>query len=135
MQPLVEDTGIELIFDQSPDPLSVRADEDAIATIVKNLVVNAIHYTLEGGSVTIQTAAENGMATISVIDTGIGIAPDQQTRVFERFYRVDRARSRDQGGTGLGLAIVKHLTQSFGGTVELESQVGKGSTFKVVLPL
>jgi len=116
-----------------PSPLA-RCDADAIETVVKNLVVNAIHYTPEGGRVSISTSIEENWVVISVIDTGIGIAPDQQTRIFERFYRVDKARSRDMGGTGLGLAIVKHLTQSFGGSVTLESQLGKGSQFYVRLP-
>jgi len=111
-----------------------RCDEEAIETVVKNLVVNAIHYTPEGGRVSIQTSIDGDWIVISVIDSGIGIAPEQQNRVFERFYRVDRARSRDMGGTGLGLAIVKHLTQAFGGSVMLESQLGKGSKFHVRLP-
>ena len=72
---------------------------------------------------------------LEVKDTGIGIAPEHHDRVFERFYRVDKARSRDVGGTGLGLSIVKHLAQSFGGSVELESQLGKGSTFRIHLPV
>ena len=116
-----------------PSPLA-RCDVNAIETVVKNLVVNAIHYTPEGGRVSISTSVEGDWVVISVIDTGIGIAPDQQARVFERFYRVDKARSRDMGGTGLGLAIVKHLTQAFGGTVTLESQLGKGTQFYVRLP-
>ena len=116
-----------------PSPIA-RCDADAIETVVKNLIVNAIHYTPEGGRVSILTTVEDSEVVISIVDTGIGIAPDQQTRIFERFYRVDKARSRDMGGTGLGLAIVKHLTQSFGGTVTLESQLGKGSSFHVRLP-
>ena len=116
-----------------PGPIA-RCDPDAIETVIKNLVVNAIHYTPEGGSVSILTKLDGDFVVISVIDTGIGIAQDQQARVFERFYRVDKARSRDMGGTGLGLAIVKHLTQAFGGTVTLESQLGKGSKFHVRLP-
>ena len=116
-----------------PTPLA-RCDADAIETVVKNLVVNAIHYTPEGGRVSISTSVDENWVVISVIDSGIGIAPEQQARIFERFYRVDRARSRDMGGTGLGLAIVKHLTQAFGGTVNLESQLGKGSQFHVRLP-
>jgi len=120
----------------SPEPIA-RADAAAVETMVKNLVVNAIHYTLEGGSVTISTdmtSAEDGEVIIRVTDTGMGIAQEQQARVFERFYRVDKSRSRDKGGTGLGLAIVKHLSQSFGGSVNLESQVGKGSQFEIRLP-
>jgi two-component system phosphate regulon sensor histidine kinase PhoR len=116
-----------------PGP-TVRADLAALETIVKNLVVNAIHYTQDGGSVTISTSTDNGDSIVEVIDSGIGISPDQQARVFERFYRVDKARSRDMGGTGLGLAIVKHLAQSFGGSVNLQSSLGKGSTFQVRFP-
>ncbi len=116
-----------------PGPIS-RSDRPSIETIVKNLVVNAIHYTPKQGSVTISTACEEDWAVITVADTGIGIAPEQQSRVFERFYRVDKARSRDMGGTGLGLAIVKHLAQAHGGSVQLKSQLGKGSQFQVRLP-
>ncbi len=116
------------------DPLA-RADRKAVETVVSNLVVNAIHYTPAGGRVTIETSAESGEAVIVVSDTGLGIASEHQTRIFERFYRVDRARSRDKGGTGLGLAIVKHLTQAFGGSVKLDSQIGKGSRFQVRLPI
>ena len=122
---------IELLL--SNTPLVARADADAIKTVVKNLIVNAIHYTPEDGRVSIQTAIDENWVVISVMDTGIGISPEHQSRVFERFYRVDQARSRDMGGTGLGLAIVKHLTQAFGGTVTLESQLGKGSKFHVRL--
>ncbi len=117
-----------------PSPV-ISADMKSIETIVKNLVVNAIHYTPENGSITIATYNKNDSAVIEVKDTGIGIAQDQQKRVFERFYRVDKARSRDMGGTGLGLAIVKHLAQSNGGSVHLESRLGKGSCFEIHLPL
>ncbi len=118
-----------------PHQLIVFADQEAVETILKNLVVNAIHYTPAGGRVTIETSRKPGFAVIRVIDTGIGITPEHQARVFERFYRVDRARSRDKGGTGLGLAIVKHLSQEFGGYVQLQSQIGKGSRFEVSLPI
>ena len=117
-----------------PSPV-INADMKSIETIVKNLVVNAIHYTPENGSITIATYNKNDSAVIEVKDTGIGIAQDQQKRIFERFYRVDKARSRDMGGTGLGLAIVKHLAQSNGGSVHLESRLGKGSCFEIHLPL
>lgn len=117
-----------------PSPV-IAADFKSIETIVKNLIVNAIHYTPENGSISISSYVKNESAVIEVKDTGIGIAKDQQKRIFERFYRVDKARSRDMGGTGLGLAIVKHLTQNNGGSVHLESRLGKGSCFEIHLPL
>ena len=130
-----DENQIRLNLQLSQENPFVRADCDAIETIIKNLVVNAIHYTPAGGSVTIETIAEQTHAVIRVIDTGIGIASDHQARIFERFYRVDRARSRDKGGTGLGLSIVKHLAHAFDGSVRLESQIGKGSKFLVRFPL
>ncbi len=117
----------------------VRADSEGLREILDNLVDNAIKYTPDGGRVTIRWRAidepVSKVATIEVSDTGIGIAADALPRVFERFYRVDKARSRELGGTGLGLAIVKHLAQSFGGTVSATSESGRGSTFRVSLPL
>ena len=136
---LAQDRGLKLELDLTDPAPIARADAAAVKTMVENLFVNAIHYTLDGGTVTLSTgassSADQSEAVICVSDTGIGIAKDQQARVFERFYRVDRSRSRDMGGTGLGLAIVKHLAQSFGGSVHLESQLGKGSKFEVRLPV
>jgi two-component system phosphate regulon sensor histidine kinase PhoR len=117
------------------DTVLVRADREGLREILDNLVDNAIKYTPDMGTVTIDWQPNGSMARISVRDTGIGIKPKDQPRVFERFYRVDKARSRELGGTGLGLAIVKHLVQSFGGRVSVESESGKGSTFTVELPL
>ena len=125
---------VELRFEASQEPLIATAEANGVTTIVNNLVSNAVHYTPAEGQVTVSTRSENNWVVIEVKDTGIGISQEHQTRVFERFYRVDRARSRDLGGTGLGLAIVKHLTLSLGGKVELESQIGKGSTFRVRFP-
>lgn len=139
---LAQDRGLNLNLDLMDPPPIARADASAVKTMVENLFVNAIHYTLEGGTVTLSTSAISSeadsavksTAIIRVSDTGIGIAQDQQMRVFERFYRVDKSRSRDMGGTGLGLAIVKHLSQSLGGSVHLESQLAKGCQFEIRLP-
>jgi two-component system phosphate regulon sensor histidine kinase PhoR len=100
---------------------------------LENLVDNAIKYTPADGAVTIRWRAERDQVTIEVEDTGIGIAPTDQARVFERFYRVDKARSRELGGTGLGLSIVKHLAQAFHGSVGLVSKPRQGSTFRITL--
>ena len=134
LMPLADENQVRLKLALSDEDLTIRADREAIETIIKNLLINAIHYTPTGGNVTIESMLDDTEVVINVIDTGIGIAADQQARVFERFYRVDRARSREKGGTGLGLAIVKHLTQAFDGRVTLESQVGKGCKFQVRMP-
>ena len=125
---------IELRFEPDKTRPMAYVDTDGLLTIVNNLVSNAIHYTPEGGQVTVSTSHSLDHVLVSVEDSGIGIAPEHHARIFERFYRVDKARSRDKGGTGLGLAIVKHLVQSFAGSVELESQLGRGTTFRVILP-
>ena len=93
-----------------------------------------VRLTPRGGRVTLRVASDARETRVEVSDTGIGIAPEDQERVFERFYRVDKARSRELGGTGLGLSIVKHLAQSLGGRVSLASELGRGSTFRVHLP-
>ncbi|MCG8586393.1 MAG: cell wall metabolism sensor histidine kinase WalK, partial [Pirellulales bacterium] len=120
---------------QPPALVKVRADAEGLRTILDNLVENAINYTPEGGRVDIRWKSNGAAALIEVADTGVGIAKEHRARIFERFYRVDKARSREVGGTGLGLSIVKHLTKEFGGSVEVDSQPGKGSTFTVELPL
>jgi two-component system phosphate regulon sensor histidine kinase PhoR len=98
-------------------------------------VSNGIHYTYENGEVVIKVReTPEKEIELQISDTGIGIAPEHLPRIFERFYRVDKARSRESGGTGLGLAIVKHLVESHHGHITVESQEGKGTTFTVVLP-
>ena len=116
------------------DDTFVLADEEAIRQILDNLIDNAIKYTHEGGSVRIACRIAGDAVILEVADTGIGIPRDDLARVFERFYRVDKARSRELGGTGLGLSIVKHLVQSIGGTINVNSRVGSGTQFTVALP-
>ena len=105
-----------------------------IYEIVYNLCDNAIKYNRDGGRVDVTVAADAGGSSITVADTGIGIAPEHQARVFERFYRVDKSHSKASGGTGLGLSIVKHAVQYHHGRIELESTPGTGTTIRVVFP-
>ena len=130
-----EQNKIELVSQKKLRDTCVLADEEALRQILDNLVTNAIKYTPEGGKVKIGWKIEGSEIVIRVRDNGIGIPEKHHHRIFERFYRVDKARSREMGGTGLGLAIVKHLTQMLGGSVALKSTPGKGSTFQVRLPL
>lgn len=116
------------------DGVFVKGDEAQMAVLVRNLVENAVRYTPEGGRVSVDVYQEDESAVVRVSDNGIGIPMEAQGRVFERFYRVDRARSRDRGGTGLGLAIVKHVAELHGGIVELESELGRGSIFTARVP-
>lgn len=125
---------IEVVVENVADPLIAQADREGLRTVLDNLIGNAIKYTPRGGTVTVRTQHDDGDILIEVLDTGIGIPAEHQQRVFERFHRVDKARSRDQGGTGLGLSIVKHLVQVFGGSVGVESQPNRGSRFFVRLP-
>lgn len=117
-----------------PPDLPALADPVALRQVLDNLVDNAIKYTPNGGRVTVRWAAAGPAVAFEVSDTGVGIPPADQARVFERFYRVDKARSRDVGGTGLGLAIVKNLVGAMRGTVRVASEEGKGTTFRVALP-
>jgi two-component system phosphate regulon sensor histidine kinase PhoR len=110
------------------------ADEEAVNQILDNLVDNALKYTPEYGSIRVRWRAEDGQACLEVQDTGIGIPEHDLPRIFERFYRVDKARSRELGGTGLGLSIVKHLVQALHGSVGATSRLGQGTTFTVRLP-
>jgi two-component system phosphate regulon sensor histidine kinase PhoR len=116
------------------DESAVWADEEAIGQILDNLVDNAVKYTPQGGRIAVQWRAEQEQVLLEVSDTGIGIPEHDLPRIFERFYRVDKARSRELGGTGLGLSIVKHLAQAMRGSVDAKSRLGEGTTFVVRLP-
>jgi two-component system phosphate regulon sensor histidine kinase PhoR len=135
-RPRAEPKGIELRAAPGPGAagLTAWADEEAVGRILDNLVDNAVKYTPPGGRVEVRWDASDGQAVLEVEDSGIGIPDRDLPRIFERFYRVDKARSRELGGTGLGLAIVKHLAQAMQGTVRAASQLGKGSVFTVALP-
>jgi two-component system, OmpR family, sensor histidine kinase SenX3 len=117
------------------DGVVVRGDEGQLALMVRNLLDNAVRYTPPEGQIDLRVGIEGDEAVLQVADTGAGIPLRDQARVFERFYRVDKGRSREQGGTGLGLAIVKHVADLHGGHVSLSSELGEGSTFTVALPL
>ena len=119
---------------RSADGISVLGDEHHLRLMIDNLLDNAVKYTPEGGQVTLGVTAEGNQARLEVRDTGIGIEPVHRERIFERFYRVDKGRSREMGGTGLGLSIVKHVVFAHGGEIRVESMVGKGSSFHVTLP-
>ena len=118
----------------APEPTIVRGSARDLSLMVRNLVDNAIRYTAAGGSVDVDVGADGDSAVLRVRDTGMGIPQRDLPRVFERFYRVDRARSRETGGTGLGLAIVKHVAENHGGSVSVASELGRGTTFTVRLP-
>jgi two-component system phosphate regulon sensor histidine kinase PhoR len=115
--------------------LSASVDAGAFRQILANLIDNAVNYTSPGGSVNVSAQETAGMLDVVIEDSGIGIPKEDQRRIFERFYRVDRARSRESGGTGLGLSIVKHLVEAHGGQVSVSSELGVGSTFTVRIPM
>lgn len=136
IRPLAERKTVTLNFESAPTGADMFCDSEAVHQILTNLLDNALKYTPTGGSITVgaRPISEENIE-IYVKDTGIGIPEEDQSRLFERFYRVDKARSREMGGTGLGLAIVKHLVRSQGGEVRVESAVGTGSTFIFTLPV
>ena len=117
-----------------PDGLTIQSDDVKLSQVVRNLLNNAVFYNREHGSVDVTATTQPDQLTLTFQDTGIGIADTDQQRIFERFYRVDKARSRHNGGTGLGLAIVAEMLQQLGGDVAIHSQVGVGTTFTVTLP-
>ena len=119
-----------------PDrPIAVQGDVQALRRLFLILIDNAVKYTPPEGSVTVSACETNNIAVVTVADTGIGIPPENLPHIFERFYRVDKARSREQGGAGLGLSIGCWIVEAHNGKILAESQVGEGSTFRVELPL
>ena len=130
-----EKKGVRLAIAIEEGVSTLVTDQRALEQVVANLVDNAIKYCPAGASVTLAAKKVPGAVRVEVQDTGLGIDPKHLPRLFERFYRVDAGRSRDVGGTGLGLSIVKHLVEAMGGQVTVESEVGKGSSFALTLPL
>ncbi len=139
-KPRAEEAQVQLELQLDPQAQQVLADRNALRHILSNLVDNALRYTPKGGKITISGWLGEGSnkianrVTLAVSDTGCGIAPEHWPHLFERFYRVDKSRSRDTGGTGLGLSLVKDLAEAQGGRVWLYSQVGQGTTFYISLP-
>jgi len=127
------EAGVALTIEAGPIPRVLGSPRD-LALLVRNLVDNAIRYTRPGGRVDVALAPENGEVVLTVEDTGLGIPSRDIPRIFERFYRVDRARSRETGGTGLGLSIVKHVVENHGGRVDVRSELGRGTRFVVRFP-
>jgi two-component system, OmpR family, phosphate regulon sensor histidine kinase PhoR len=135
IEPRARRGGVTLGTKMSPGLPPVKADHDRLAQILINLVDNAVKYTQGGGAVTVRASeTARGTVEVSVEDTGVGIPSSDLPRITERFYRVDKARSRELGGTGLGLAIVKHLVLAHGGELHIESDVGRGTTVRFTLP-
>lgn len=126
---------IALGMDIPPGLPAMRGDSGLLADVLQNLLDNAIQYTPAGGRIEVSASASAREAVIAVADTGIGIPLADQERIFERFYRVDAARSREAGGTGLGLSIAKHIVEAHGGRLWVESEVGRGSKFRFSIPL
>ncbi|MBC8167803.1 MAG: HAMP domain-containing protein [Bryobacteraceae bacterium] len=138
MRPMTEKKHISLTLEPTSDFAEMFCDSEAVHQVMSNLLDNALKYTPEHGAITVavyQIGGDPEMIEVSVRDTGTGIPDEDLPRLFERFYRVDKARSREMGGTGLGLAIVKHLVRAQGGSVRVESQLGRGSRFIFTLPV
>jgi len=129
------DKQISIDIEVAPNLPVMRADETRLQEILYNLLDNALKYTQPGGRIRLAATRQGEEVVISVVDNGPGIAESDLPRIFERFYRADRARSREMGGTGLGLSIVKHIAQMHGGRVEAESKLAQGATIRVILPV
>ncbi len=132
---LAEAHQVALMLETVPPGRTVAADRNQLAQAIGNLLDNAVKYNKPNGRVAIRTSMQGQQCRIEVEDTGIGIPPQDLPRIFERFYRVDKARSRETGGTGLGLSIVKHVAEAHGGSVQVESQFDHGTRFTLILPL
>jgi two-component system phosphate regulon sensor histidine kinase PhoR len=126
--------GLEAVVNVSDDCSIIRGDEERLREVFDNLLDNAVKYSNRNGIVRLDAMRRDGEIILSVGDGGVGISQEDLSRVFERFYRADKARGRELGGTGLGLSIVKHIAQLHGGRVEADSELGKGTTIRVILP-
>ncbi len=134
MEKKISAKGLEVVVDIADDCSIICADEERLREVYDNLLDNAVKYSGEGGEIRLGAERRDGEIMLSVRDDGVGIDAEDLPRIFERFYRADKARSRELGGTGLGLSIVKHIAQLHGGRVEADSQPRRGTTIRVILP-
>ncbi|MDE0955146.1 MAG: ATP-binding protein [Pseudomonadales bacterium] len=135
LQAVAQTQQVTLELQTKDGPMMLLGDDNALGQMATNLIDNAIKYTAAKGTVTVALTVTEGVAVLAVKDNGLGIDESDQERIFERFYRVDKARSQSLGGTGLGLAIVKHIVQSHKGLLQLNSKLNQGSTFTIKIPL
>jgi len=134
VQPHLAEKHLALHVHIPPDLPRIEADQERVAQILRNLLSNAIRYTPSQGEIHLTASRSDSGVTISIRDTGVGIAPEHLPSIFERFYRADSSRTRATGGTGLGLAIVKQMVQAHGGQITVASQKGQGTCFTLTLP-
>ena len=134
LRPLAEQKHIELCY-EAPAPIYSKIERDRIWEAIYNILDNSIKYTKEDGKVTLGISKDENNVIIEISDTGIGIAPDEKYKIFDRFYRVDKARARETGGTGLGLSIALTAVELHGGNIQVESEEGEGSTFRIIIPI
>jgi signal transduction histidine kinase len=132
--PLFQAKHIKFESDLPDRPIAVQGDAQALRRLFLILIDNAVKYTPSGGSVTVSACETKNAAVVTVADTGIGIPPEDLPHIFERFYRVDKARSREQGGAGLGLSIGRWIVEAHGGRINIESEASRGTTVHVSLP-
>lgn len=132
LRPAAESAGLTLTASSSA--VSVSGSRRDLGLAIRNLLDNAVRHTPEGGAIDVRLRSDNGDVLVEVVDSGEGIPSRELPRIFERFYRVDTARARATGGTGLGLAIVRHVVERHGGSVQVESELGQGSTFRLRIP-
>ncbi len=133
-QPVARQAHIDLSARVAPQVAAVSGDPVQLRRMLDNLLSNAVKFTPTGGSIVVRLFSSEGYVMLEVADSGIGIPADQLTRIFERFYQVDGSTKRRYGGVGLGLSLVKEIAEGHGGRVAVESEVGRGSTFRVILP-
>src|SRR5208283_1055800 len=134
IEALAQDKGIKFDLD-AKEELTVNGDKVKLRQLFINILENAVRYTPADGQISIALMKKESDAVVSIVDTGIGIPAEHLTHIFERFYRVDKARARADGGVGLGLAIAKIIAESHKGKIDVASEVGKGTTFKISIPL
>jgi signal transduction histidine kinase len=132
---LADDAQQLVTFDLPAQAMEVMGDDGSLRQLCLILIDNAMKYTPQGGSISVRLAAEGGAAVLTVRDTGIGIGPEQLPHIFDRFWRADKIRSREMGGAGLGLSIARVIAEHHGATITAESELGRGSTFTVAVPL